>query len=168
MGRPVWLLDVDGVLNANRPSWGAAPQQALVAAGGGQWKFKFSPHVTGFVRGTVLSGAAEVRWSTTWVPWRADVEAAFRLPEIPVAFTLNGDEEWRTVDEAKIAAALHVVEAERRPLVWTDDEVVPATGPVRERLESAGVPVLLLAPRSNRGLQPADVEAITEFLRTHG
>ena len=27
---PVWLLDVDGVINATRPGWHAAPRRSMV------------------------------------------------------------------------------------------------------------------------------------------
>ena len=161
---PVWLLDVDGVINATRPGWAGAPHQGLVHDGRAAWRFRWDPNVTAFIREVALNRQAQIRWATTWVPWRASLEATFRLPAFPVAFTLDGSEDWRSVDEVKTAAALHVVETERRPLVWTDDDVVPQHGALRERLEAAGVPVLLIAPTSNRGLRPADVGAIRSFL----
>lgn len=161
--RPVWLLDVDGVLNARRPGWGAAPKQGYAVADGTAWKFRWADPVVGFVRETMLKGAAEVRWSTTWVPWTNSVEACFRLPVLPLAFSPHAADVW----EAKMTAALAVVEAEGRPLVWTDDERVPTFGAMRERLLAAGVPVLLVAPDGRRGLQPEHVAEIAAFLTEH-
>ena len=31
MEPPVWLLDVDGVLNANKPGWGQAPRKRIIS-----------------------------------------------------------------------------------------------------------------------------------------
>ncbi|HET9653981.1 MAG TPA: hypothetical protein VFP72_01420 [Kineosporiaceae bacterium] len=65
---------------------------------------------------------------------------------------------------AKYAAALHVVQTERRPLIWTDDEVIPDDGSTAVRcLQAAGQPVLLIRPRSNRGLQPEHLDRIQAF-----
>jgi hypothetical protein len=66
--------------------------------------------------------------------------------------------------ELKVTAALHVVEVERRPLIWTDDDAIPSAGPQRRRLEAAGMPLLFLTPDPLRGLQPGDLTAIDNFL----
>ena len=166
-GGPVWLLDVDGVVNASRPGWHAAPYQGTVRADSRSWKFRWDPSVTSFIREVALAELAEVRWSSTWVPWRAGVERTLRLPELPVAFAIDEGKE-QDVDALKRSAALAVVEQERRPLVWTDDDVVPGFGPLRDRLEAAGVPLLLIAPAFARGLRPDDIETIRAFLVEHG
>jgi hypothetical protein len=156
---PVWLLDVDGVLNANRPSWGAAPRQGLVYADGIAWKFRWSPAVIGFVREVAHVGKVEIRWSTSWVRWSDSVEKCFALPSLPLAFNADTPD----VTQAKIDAALSVVENERRPLIWTDDEVVPTSGVLRERLEAPAAASLLIRPLPKRGLQPEHVELIRAF-----
>lgn len=161
---PVWLLDVDGVLNAIRPGWGEAPHQGRVFADGIGWKFRWSPSLLAFVRSVASQREAEIRWATTWVPWARDLEATFRLPVLPEAF---GADEKTSFPSAKLTAALRVVEVEQRPLVWTDDDAIPGFGLFRDRLMNAGVPVLLVAPQPNRGLQPEDVDAIRAFLSDH-
>ena len=161
MKTPVWLLDVDGVINANRPGWSAAPHQATVAASGTTWRMRWEPRLATAIRETHLSGAAEVRWATSWVSYPDELERVFRLPTLPLAFT---DEAYRGITEAKINAALHVVETENRPLIWTDDEVIPTDGPIYDRLHAAGVPLLLIAPKANRGLRADDIDTITMFL----
>ncbi|KUL32677.1 hypothetical protein [Actinoplanes awajinensis] len=40
---PVWLLDVDGVLNANRPGWSAAPRRGMAYAGGTGFLMRWAP-----------------------------------------------------------------------------------------------------------------------------
>lgn len=159
---PVWLLDVDGVINASRPGWGAAPHTAMIQAHGTLWKFRWAPALVDFIRETAVSGAAEVRWSTTWLPWARDVERAFRLPELSDGF--EPALVFGAAREAKLAAALAVIEIEKRPLIWTDDDAIPAFGPFREVLEGSGIPALLLAPKANRGLQPEHLDQIRAFL----
>ena len=163
---PVWLLDVDGVINANRPSWHAAPHTAMIEAHGTMWKFRWAPAVTGFIRETALAKTAEIRWSTTWLPWARDVEAAFKLPELGEGFL--PELVFGSAREAKLAAALAVIEIEKRPLIWTDDDAIPESGTYRDVLDNAineyGTPVLLLAPKPNRGLQPEHLDQIREFL----
>lgn len=164
--RPVWLLDVDGVLNATHPCPGGAPRTAVVH-GEGRFTFRWDPRIVTRVRRLATSGRVDVRWSTTWVPWRAEVEDALGLPELPTAFMLDPAADWQTVDARKVQAALHVVERERAPLIWTDDMVVPETGELRERLENAGPPTLLLRPREHRGLTAAHLELIETFVSAH-
>ena len=77
---PVWLLDVDGVLNASRAGWGGPPRRAQVLADGECWKLHWAVEVVNFVRDAQLRGLAEVRWATTWVPWAATLEALWELP----------------------------------------------------------------------------------------
>lgn len=160
---PVWLLDVDGVLNASRAGWSAAPCTSTVIADGRAWKFRWSPAAVAFVRAQALAGRVEVRWATTWVPWIREVEQALRLPEFACAFT--ADAARGDALTAKASAALDVVHREQRPLVWTDDDAIPRFGPVREQLDTASNRVLLIAPASSRGLRPEHTEQIEQFLQ---
>jgi hypothetical protein len=163
--RPVWLLDVDGVLNATRPGWGGPPARRLVPAGGIHYPLTWAPALMTRLTRIHHGGSVEIRWSTTWVDEIAGVEAALRLPAFPVAFT--GPTPGTGAVEAKEQAALDVVEAEGRPLVWTDDAAIPPDGPVRDRLAASGLPQLLIAPDPRVGLQPDDLDAIAAFLSRH-
>jgi hypothetical protein len=159
---PVWLLDVDGVLNAARPGWGGPPARRQVPADGVLYPMTWAPALMKRLTRIHRAGSVEIRWSTTWVDEIAGVQAAMGLPRFPVAFT-NPVPGTASV-EAKEEAALHVVETEGRPLIWTDDTAIPADGPVRERLAASGRRLLLLAPDSHRGLQPADLDRIEDFV----
>lgn len=161
MTTPVWLLDVDGVINANRPGWSAPPNQGYAAASGTTWKMRWAPGLTAAIRTLALSGDVEIRWATSWVLYTDQLERLFRLPPLPVAFADDND---GYVTELKVAAALRVVEEEKRPLIWTDDDAIPHSGPERSRLESGEHPVLLLDPDWNRGLQPTHIDIIREFI----
>jgi hypothetical protein len=49
-----------------------------------------------------------------------------------------------------------------RRLVWTDDDAIPIGGEFVDELGAAGA--LLIRPAKNRGLQPADMDAIEAFV----
>jgi hypothetical protein len=158
---PVWLLDVDGVLNAPSPGWGRGVRHSQLRLEQGiALDLFWSDHVVDLVRRVHLEGLAEVRWSTTWVGWTHLLEHLWSLPPLATAFPVDVE----AANRHKLPAAWGVVERERRPLVWTDDERIPPAGPERDRLTTGVHPALLLAPDSARGLRPADAELIEEFL----
>lgn len=165
---PVWLLDVDGVLNAmGRPGWSAAPEQRSAYVNGLRFRLRWAPALLAEVRDLIRSDTVEVRWATSWVTHIDQVARAMGLPDLPLAFTLPPDLLAATADlhaateTAKRAAALDVVASGRR-LLWTDDEAIWPAGAQREHLEAAGA--LLIAPDERRGLQPADVAAVRAWL----
>lgn len=165
---PVWLLDVDGVLNAmSRPGWSAAPDQRYAHADGLRFRLRWAPALLAEVRDLIRSDAVEVRWATSWVSHIDQIAGAMALPDLPLAFTLPthlaaaSDELHDATRSAKRAAALDVVASGRR-LLWTDDAAIWRSGPEREHLEAAGA--LLIAPDERRGLQPADLAAIRAWL----
>jgi hypothetical protein len=43
MSRPVWLLDVDGVVNVARPGWGAAPRSGNAYSGATAYRMRWAP-----------------------------------------------------------------------------------------------------------------------------
>jgi hypothetical protein len=161
---PVWLLDVDGVVNVTRPGWGAAPRRGHVVSMGVSWPIRWAPRLIDRIRSLHTAGAMEIRWCSTWCPDADELERLFGLPALGRTFAdrvppgVEGD-------AAKLAAARQVVAEEGRPLVWTDDTAVPTAGTIRDELLASG-DVLLVAPAPNRGLQPADLDAIEEFTGT--
>ncbi len=162
-GMPVWLLDVDGVLNAARPGWDVSPDQARAVVDGVSYRLRWAQPMVDRVRAMATGGAVEVRWATTWVDHIAQIEASLGLPRLPTAFSGLGSHLAKAATQ-KLDAALHTVEVERRPLIWTDDDAIPEHGPMLDRLRRAGVPVLLLSPRTGIGLQPEDLDDIDAFL----
>lgn len=163
--RPVWLLDVDGVLNAARPGWDDVFNQGQAFVDGVGFSLRWAPALIGRISAIVTSGAVEMRWATTWVDNIIQVERLLHLPRITTAFEgLGCGQDGERTAALKLQAALDVVEVERRPLIWTDDSAIPDDGPEMDRLMDAGVPVLLLSPGSRQGLQPDDLAAIDDFL----
>jgi HAD domain in Swiss Army Knife RNA repair proteins len=162
MTTPVWLLDVDGVINVTRPGWGAPPRKGYALSMGVSWPVRWAPRLIDRIRALHAAGRVEIRWCSTWCPDADQLERLFGLPALGRTFTgvvPTGAEG----DAAKLAAAQDVVREEGRSLVWTDDTAVPAAGPLHDELVSGGK-VLLLAPPPRRGLQPADLDAIEGFL----
>jgi hypothetical protein len=157
---PVWLLDVDGVINAAKPGWSAAPRRSTACAEGTGWKMRWAPALMDRIRALHASGRVEIRWATTWCAYADQLERMWRLPPLGRAFNepING----RAAGMAKLAAARAVL-ADGRRLIWTDDDEVPAPDwPLYAELTADGR-ALLIRPRGNRGLQPADMDAIEAF-----
>jgi hypothetical protein len=176
---PVWLMDVDGVLNAatKKPDKNVWPLDDWISVrasdGKREWPVLAARPVVDFIRSVHKKGRAEIRWHTTWQEWATSLEALFDLPAFPVqaapewqAFLasdrvkLHDDEWW------KIGAALRVVEEEKRPLLWTDDDAdsfwnLPAD--VRRRITTAQ-PTLIVAPSPSTGLCRRHLRQIDAFL----
>lgn len=123
--RPVWLLDVDGVINANRPGWGAAPRKGEAYAYSRSWTMRWAPALIDRIRELHRSGLVEIRWCSTWCAYADQLERLWRLPEFGRAF--NEDINGRAAAIAKLAAARAVL-AEGRRLIWTDDSETPVLG----------------------------------------
>jgi len=182
--RPLWLLDVDGVLNAvaKRPDRGVWRdwKHGHAAADGVEWPIWFSPTVTGTVARLHESGLVEVRWLTTW---GANANGGLRellgLPELAVAGEpphVTGDHGADSHGEAvareesdgkvgwwKLEAVRRMLPDEpERPVIWTDDDLGGERDAVRwvER----NVPRrLLLSPRAAVGLTPRQLRAIRSY-----
>jgi len=160
MPRPVFLLDVDGVINAKRPGWGAAPRRGFAYAKAYQWRMRWAPALIDRIRGIHTSGAADVVWCTTWCPWADQLERLFRLPVLGRAFAHElapGPEGWAD----KRAAARDLVAA-GAPLVWADDEAIPDPYLCGDYPPDRA---LLVRPDPRRGLQPTDMDAIDTWLK---
>ncbi|WP_432973233.1 hypothetical protein [Dactylosporangium sp. CA-233914] len=155
---PVWLLDVDGVINAKRPGWGAVPFQGRAYALGAEWKLRWAPALTARILRLHRDGLVEVRWCSTWCAWPGELDRVLRMPGLDRAFGEVPD-----FAIAKLAAARAVLRGGRR-LVWTDDTEVPESGPLYDELTCGGR-ALLVRPDERRGLQPAHLDRIEAFLR---
>jgi hypothetical protein len=157
-------LDVDGVVNARRPAWDQPFAQGNAFVDGVAYRLQWAPALTRYIKAVHKRQAAEVRWATTWVDHVHQVERLLRLPAFPTAFHGLGAAPSVGAPDRKLVAALQVVEIERRPLIWTDDDAIPVLGTQRRRLEEAGVPILLLAPDPYEGLNQAHLDRIDAFL----
>lgn len=157
---PIWLLDVDGVLNAichpDRPpkTWDRW-QRGTAGAGGERFVITFAPDLMAAIRELHDSAVVEIRWLTTWA---YDANRGLRelldLPEFPVAGEPERASAWW-----KLPYAVRTVE-EGRPVIWTDDDL-DYSGAARDW--AADVGILAIAPHPAVGLTPADLNTIRAF-----
>ncbi|HXV93859.1 MAG TPA: hypothetical protein VD813_11215 [Pseudonocardia sp.] len=160
MDRPVWLLDVDGVLNVPRPGWDGVSRSGDAHCGGKRFRMRWAPALIDRIRGLQRAGTVDIRWCSTWCGDADQLETLFGLPRLGRAWS-----DTRTGIAAEVAklTAARRVSARGRRLVWTDDAEVPRSGPVYEEL-TAGGRALLIAPSPLRGLQPEHLDAIEAFI----
>jgi hypothetical protein len=160
---PVWLLDVDGVINTRRPLWGPELRRGTARSEGVDWPIRWAPELITRIRRLHVAGLVEVRWCSTWCP---DADALERLFELPAFGRALGAADLDGVDDTdavKLAAARRVL-ADGHRLVWTDDTAVPRSGPLFDELTGDGTG-LLIRPHPRRGLRPRDVNRIEAFAR---
>lgn len=160
--RSVWLLDVDGVLNANKPGWGAAPRKTNVAG----LTIRWAPALVTRIYNLNHAGTVDIRWCTTWCGYPDQLGTLGRLLHLDLASAFGDRPMSKTWADLKVEAALQVL-AEGRPLIWTDDDEVDAGRLLFPELAAAEADggALLISPRSNRGLQPEDLDRIEAFLK---
>jgi hypothetical protein len=163
---PIWLLDVDGVLNAVTSSPDAAVwpdyRSGYATARSRRWPITWSPSVVEAVRNTHRSRAAEVLWLTTWDDdANGDLADLLGLPPLPVAGRADETADETTRGWWKLQAARRVHEADpSRPLIWTDDDLAFDPEAVAW-ISSRG---LGISPETRNGLERADLEAIARFI----
>lgn len=175
---PVWLLDIDGVLNAatrGKPPTHAWPADDWIdtkAMGEARtWRMLAARPVLDFIRDVHTAGRAEIRWHTTWQERAANVAEALDLPTFPVQYApefldvedcLLRDQWW------KLPAAQRVLTDEGRDLVWTDDDADwDLTADQRTSLGAAGR-VLIVSPDVLTGLCRQHLRKIDAFLPESG
>jgi len=160
MDRPVWLLDVDGVLNVGRPGWDDEPRSGHARSAGFEFRLRWAPSLMDRIRALHDAGRVEIRWCSTWCCDADQIERLFDLPRFDRCWMedLNG----AAAAAAKLAAARRVL-ADGRRLIWTDDSEVPTLGPLYDELAEGGR-ALLIAPSWRRGLLPAHLDAIDAFI----
>lgn len=140
----IWLLDVDGVINAQRAGWGREPVHIRVNADY-PYTLKYEPKLIKEI--SLLSKEIDIRWCSTWVPWYQNLNRAFGLDLRP-AFTRD---RMSYVWEQKVQAAR---ETSPHGLIWTDDEI---------KYGSFDFDGLLISPDPRFGLRPEDIEQIKEY-----
>jgi hypothetical protein len=168
---PVWLLDIDGVVNAlaRGPVPDSFPpddwRQYVVEAdipGMGRMLLPIlvAQPVVEFIREVYESGRAEVRWHSTWrTAAMTDLAPTLGLPGIPISIA----PEWtqRPPGWWKLPAAQRVLASGRR-LVWTDDDIDEYLDDVSATMREPSA--LLISPDPVTGLTQRDLDRITAFL----
>jgi len=174
---PVWLLDVDGVVNAHTNSpqrlLSAWPKEAWVdtEADGGRkvWQIQAATPVVDFIRKVHDSGLAEIRWHTTWQEHALNVGRAIGLPDFPIHdapeydpgfwHRVRGTDSWW-----KLPSVTRLVHLEKRALIWTDDDIDYEMTKQQRRSLQEDNRVLLIAPDAYVGLCQVHLDKIDKFL----
>ncbi len=166
-GRPLLLVDVDGVLNLQAPPhqeqdadldcrpYMAAGQQVLIPAGTRE-------------RLRRLAEAFEPVWATTW---EHDAHPAFQealgLGASPwPVIEMSGCARDGTWKLPPVAAALDGRWA-TRPAAWIDDDIGPDAFQWAARRSAAGAPTLLVVPFAHAGMTGAHAEDLLAFARAN-
>lgn len=164
---PIWLLDFDGVINANSPQWSEKPLKVWSPPSryqpGQSFRVRFAPSLIGRIKDVAESGLAEVRWASTW---NGDTDALRTMTglDFPVAFEVEPKMHWTVIGARKRLAAQHVLEREQRRLIWTDDVEVPFTWELSHAAITEGGRALLIRPKERQGLLPAHLDEIDQFV----
>lgn len=170
-------IDVDGVVNA-------LPRTEADLSHFRRWRQRQVAGFTLTVAGEVVdwlttlpSRGAEFHWATTWTPKRDLLEEAFGLPaSAPIA----ADPDRRHRNEQlhirpgiadlrmnwKATQILQLVEAERRSLLWIDDDAITdtAVAALRRLAAELGISVMAIQTRTSTGLRPDEMTAADAFL----
>lgn len=175
---PVWLLDIDGVVNANAdrpdrriwPTWVTAEVANLQ---GFTFPMLASTDVIAFLTRVHEQGVAEIRWHTTWQQRALEVGDALGLPRFavqPIPQPAVPDGQPVGLDTStnssfgagwwKYPVAEHVVSVEERRLIWTDDDASLRLG--SDELERLG-DSLVIAPIAEAGLTAEHLDLIAEY-----
>lgn len=176
--KPVWLLDVDGVINACPdvgekfyPSTFPAETWNLVwgTALHKQYPIRFSTEVIDTIN--ELSERAEIRWHTTW---QADAPALGELLGLKTFDVVDTSAYFRQKFSGyintspfkwwKMQAGLEVVNKENRPLIWTDDDLGFEWRRVLETDATNAVSTCLIQPYTETGLTREDLTSIEQFI----
>jgi len=157
---PVWLLDVDGVINGHPrfAGWGRPPVKTSPGP------VYYEPQLIDRIRALHQSGTVEVRWSTTWCGYPVQLKQLGEVLGLDLASAFGDRPMSKTWADLKVDAALAVL-AEGRRLIWTDDSEVDAGRRLFPEIAAAEAEgrALLIEPVSQRGLQPEHVDQIEEF-----
>lgn len=182
MSIPVLLLDIDGVVNAlsKKPPSGIWPHGSWITGKATDTERRELPMliarpVVEFINELHSSGAAEVRWHTTW-QWAAQSVAdlaGFGKFEVTPSPEF---ENYRTFQKEailagrptwwKLPAAERVVQVEKRDLIWIDDDLpYEYTRKAQfDPLLGGEQRVLLIDPYSMTGLVAYEMGKINAFI----
>lgn len=175
--KPVWLLDVDGVINAcpydgQFPSTYPIETWSLIygTAQGKQWPIRYSSSL--IERINELSEHAEIRWHTTWTEDAPALGAQLGLKEFKVADTsgyyqqkFSGYVNYSNYNWWKFQAAEDVLRNEGRHLVWTDDDLGSEWQHlIADIARECELNVICVQPQTYCGLREAELNEVEKFI----
>jgi len=168
---PVWLLDIDGVVNASaRPApvhvWPEDHWIETSAQGSTRvWPIVAARPVINFINYVHYFKFAEVVWLTTWQGRANNVSDALGLPHLRIlenaTYRQNqyaGQNWWKLTEFATMYL-------EGRPTIWTDDDISEHIRDLVNNIEikQGASETLLITPSNREGLGPWHLKKIAEF-----
>lgn len=172
--KPIWYLDVDGVINIVRP---IKPHDIPEE----DWRevrvngpIRYDRRVVEFINRVHREGKVEIVWLTTWESDAAILLAPvleldeFRIPETSLRLFPEGAYGWWKWESIK-----HHVDTDdhdHRAVIWTDDDLQyamrmnPAIAEWHDSRVKVGLRTLGISPRTSRGLTMQHLETIEELL----
>ncbi|SBT46964.1 hypothetical protein [Micromonospora narathiwatensis] len=111
---PVWLLDVDGVVNVARPGWGAPlPRSGNAYSSATAYRMRWAPTLIERIRLLHGSGKIEIRWCSTLCAEAEQIERLFGLPRLERSW--YHEVSAATAPAAKLNAARAVLKPRTAP-----------------------------------------------------
>lgn len=165
--KPVLLLDVDGVLNAcpwdgEFPNTHAEDTWSLVdgIANGMVWPIRYSSVVIDRIN--AISERVDVRWLTTWKHDAPTLGHKLGLREFPVQNEiLPSRYAWWKMNQAA-----HVLEVEKRSIIWVDDDLTYEWRYVSNEI-APDLPKCFVNPSTDCGLTVKELDTIEQFIETY-
>jgi hypothetical protein len=169
--KPLWLLDIDGVVNSPTPEvptevWDDWVQTSAWSPSG-TWQIHTAVPVRDFITHVHESGLAEIRWHSTWQEFSVNVGDAVGLPRFPIQDAPEAhkygfsDARWWKLP-AVWRELLGRGPGGNRPVLWTDDDMDCLTGEQQTALTAAGCK--LVRPNFRTGLNAEDLKEIETYL----
>lgn len=175
MGKPVWFLDVDGVINAVSKienvhySQFSTWEEKMVNG----YKIRYSPEVVDFINR--MSERVEVRWLTTWRDKAVDMLApALGINVFPFD---NAEGRWSPYGNFnghnylpenrwwKLNVILKHIEDGGENFIWSDDDLYPhVRNYVRKIADKEGMESLFVTPEIKYGLNVQNLQRIENFV----
>lgn len=172
MNRPIFLLDVDGVINcfpARIPRRDRPAPDALHTFEADGFPINVRLTVVSWLQELAQSGRVDIRWLTTWGHnANHSLVPHLGLPELQVQAeerdwpNLHKSRWWKLEAVKQLAA-----EQPDRPVIWVDDEIShwrTAIEFIGHRHEKDISLLLGLSPDEDRGLSDLHMELIDRFL----
>ena len=174
--KPVWFLDVDGVVNvlkwktasnklpAYKSMWDEWEETVILG-----YPILFSPELIHEIN--VLSTFVDIKWLTTW---KYDAAKHFApkvgLHEFDVADAHGSDNPnahtFQSENWWKLNAVMESLEKEGAPVIWSDDEINRKTtgALVKKHATLLNIPIKTFAPFSGQGLGKHHIENAYVFI----
>lgn len=172
MPKPVWFVDVDGVINAladyvNKPHLSSYPDWETINVNG--YPIVFSPTMVQSIN--ALSESIDIVFFSTWAePAVRDLAPALDLNIKSFLRTdgSNSSFDYQGQDASKrwwkLNGILDHIKNDQRPFIWADDDMHnDIKRAIHGRAAFEGVDNLLITPNSKIGLTHQHMEMIEAF-----